>query len=850
MAPYVNFVTLLASRKNELTDLPEEEYLRFGNHVYVLRKEIDITQLLGELADRGTEGGTAPVLHLHLYCQRLSGTLTDDQELKVRVYDRGCTLRSLHIFAAQLPSLKRLVLVGNESADPQAAVQLSLYYETESGPANFWINRTGCAPAAVHHFDLTATGGAGGIRLHGSGPLEAIPSVCWDELRPPRPAEFETFGEDTRRLQNLPRLLNGLFTSAGEELMGPQPNIPSIMAKLRFINLCAREAPNLVGLVNESQTLLSRLELPKGFPTLPAIGGKPFDDCFFVPEKVPRTLESVMDVPMNNLLAISRRLESEKEMQGLRALIREQGGALMTSIGLSVGSTISKARLDDEAEQAAHTTETVMDKMDDLRKYKRDLDSAKASFDKGLNEFKERMEKKLVWDILKAVFEIGASVGIAIYTGGAGAPLTVGAVNKVLKEAAETIEEKTRLVMALKKLATVLITVYPKVNAALQNHSKFSEVGSDKDKRGTKLVDSLKATAGTISDRLLAGKAGERINYLGLLADWREMDICADSAFAAIKEEIKEETIDGLDEYRLAMKKLAIRGETLVTALKESYEARTRYLVLVAEVRAKEAALDEINSLHQKVLGDGSQEPIAFMPIRQRLVSELAQRRRAVFNMLHQGVLALVYHSNDVKLQKRLFGSLSPALTADQLADQWETFKKATIEGKQPQDKDLTVGAAQALPLGWRDLLIKDIETPFQIPPTIKALTYQHHMRIRKIRAEFVGLTKRDGSTDGIDKLEYTIWMGPLMIDRASPYINAPSSKGTVVQYYMEPYPLVKSGKDHELIDDKHDFAKRAVCCSGRLSFRKDYVEEAGWSLETIADVKLNVKYETLIFPS
>jgi hypothetical protein len=403
--------------------------------------------------------------------------------------------------------------------------------------------------------------------------------------------------------------------------------------------------------------------------------------------------------------------------------------------------------------------------------------------------------------------------------------------------------------VALEAFGKALITVYPKINAALLNHSRFSEVSSDKDKRGIQLVDSLKATAGTISDTLLTGRAGERIDYLGLLADWREMDICADSAFAAIKEEIKDERIDGLDNYCLALKKLAIRGETLVMALKESYEARTQYLVLVAETKAKEAALDEIKNLHQMVLSDQSQEAIAFMPIRQRLMAELTQRRRVVFNMLHQGVLALVYQSNDVKLQKRLFASLSPALTAGQLANQWANFKNATIKGKQPQGKDLTVNSAEAFPEGWHDLLTKDLETPFQIPPTLKVLGNQHRMRIREIYAEFVGLKRKDGTTNGIDKIEYTIWMGPLLIDRASPHENknVPSTKKTVVQYYMEPQPLVKAGKDNNLLDDTGAFAKRALCYSGKVSFNKDVIE-AGWDLETITDVKLNVKYETWVF--
>ncbi|KAL2065807.1 hypothetical protein VTL71DRAFT_3477 [Oculimacula yallundae] len=858
MAPYSDYANFLANRKNELNEIPKERYLRFGNHVYVLREVIDVTQLLDELATYGTEGGLSPIFHVHLYCHRLTGTVTENQTLSLRVRDRGCNLKSLHIFTAQLPSFQNLVLTGDPS---DYATQLFLYYDVESGPESFWVHDSGNLPSLTHvvrgenaclnrdtcrrHLDIAAAGVAG-VQLLKFFTLETVTSVPWSELRPLRPSEFETFGEDVRQLQNLPILLDDLFTSAGEELMAPQPSILSISSKLRFIIACAHEAPNKVGLVTEAYTLLSRLRLPDGFSELTT--GKPFDDCFFVPDKVPRTLESVMDVSMNRMLAESRKIESQKEMQSLRELIRLQGGELMKTVGLSLGTTMSKARLDDEALEAAQTAETVIDKMDDLRIYQKEMDSAKLNFEKGLEAYKERQQKKLVWDIIKSVGEVVVSVGIAVYTGGAGAPLTVGAVNGLLKSG-EAIKESTRLMIALKTLIKSLIVVAPKLNVALQNHAKFTAVGSDKDKRGTKLVETLKSTATTISSSLLGGQAGERVDYLGLLADWREMDICTDSAFAAIKEEIKDGKIDGFDEYRLAMKKLAIRGETLVVALKDSYEARTKYLVRVAESKAIEAALDEIKNLQQKVINGQASEAIAFMSIRQQLLTELTQRRRVVFNMLHQGILALIYQSNDMKLQKRVFASLSPALTADQLADHWDTFKRATIEAKQQQSKELVVGTAEAFPSSWRDLLTKDFETPFHIPPTLKALDYQHHMRIRKIYAEFVGLKRQDGTTDGIDKLEYIIWLGPLMIDRASPYNNAPNSKGTVVQYYMEPQQLLKSGKDNEMLDQKGDYAKRSVCCMGKVCFRKDIVE-AGWNLDSITDVKLNIKYETLTFPS
>ncbi|KAI9799597.1 MAG: hypothetical protein M1833_003912 [Piccolia ochrophora] len=864
MAPFVDFAHLLGRRKDELTDLDRDEYLRFGNHVYVLRKEIDITKLLSELAAHGNEGAASPILHLHLYCHRLNGTLTAAGELELLLHQGGCKLRSLHIFAAELQPFSRLAVVGTER---QASVQLYLYYEVESGPESFWVNSSDSSLAPIHvlrsqdacldrdappcagaqHFDLAATGAAG-FRMQVSGAngvvsaIEPIHSVHLDELRPLRPSEFEAFGADARRLQNLPRLLDDLFSSAGAELMGLRPDISRVVTKLRFIERCARAAPNLVGLVTESETLFGRLELPKRFPkpagTLP-------NDWFFVPETVPHALADAMHPEITNLINANRSLESHEEMQKLRALIRETSGAIIGTISASVASEVPQARLDATRDQAASRTVAVIDKMDDLRKYQRELEDAQNAFQTGINKYKATMKKKFLQSLGKVLFEVGATVGFAIYTGGAGAPLTVGALNKVL-QGAETIEESSKLSVALKALGKALVTVSPKMYAAFTNHSKFSKVGTDQNKRSKAVASDLKATAGKITETMLSGKAGERIDYLGLLAEWREMDVCADNAFAALKAEIAPETIDDVDTYQVALKKLAVRGETLVNALRLAYEARTEYLLLEADKKARDAALGEIQNLHQGVLSGRTHEVIAFMSIKQCLSADLAQRRRVVFNMLHNGVLALLYLSNNVKLQKEKFALLSPALPATQLTNHWAQLKKATVEYKQAQGRELSVGAAEAFPIGWRDLLINDLEAPFQIPPALDELSDKHHMRIRAMHATFVGLTRTDGTTTDLDHLEYTIGLGPLMFDRVCPHETAPSTEATVVQYYMTRSSLSKQGRKNNFIDDRHDFARRALCCVGKVSFKKKTV--AVWNLATITDVRLHVEYETLGF--
>lgn len=221
------------------------------------------------------------VYYLHVYCQRLSGTVTEDdhKELILKVRSGHCSLRSLHIFAAELPWFQAISLRGNSE------IEFALYHDVQSGPAAFWIKREPSAHPAVHvlqnemacldrdspevesrcdgvpHLVLDASAG---FRIHGSQPPQLIPSVHPDEISAASAAEMTMFGDRARRLHNLPRLLDNLFTSAGEELMGPQPSIPSITAKLRFITRCARHATLLAGLVSESEKLLNRLELPPG----------------------------------------------------------------------------------------------------------------------------------------------------------------------------------------------------------------------------------------------------------------------------------------------------------------------------------------------------------------------------------------------------------------------------------------------------------------------------------------------------------------------------------------------------------------------------------------------------------
>ncbi|KAJ4015534.1 hypothetical protein NW766_005879 [Fusarium irregulare] len=232
---------------------------------------------------------------------------------------------------------------------------------------------------------------------------------------------------------------------------------------------------------------------------------------------------------------------------------------------------------------------------------------------------------------------------------------------------------------------------------------------------------------------------------------------------------------------------------------------------------------------------------------------ELTSRRCTIFNMLHNGVLALMYRANAVKVsQQRAFDglSLSPLSNASQLEDYWAAFSKATARDEQPQSSELELFADQLCPRGWKELLATDLEVPFRVPHTHPSLSDQHRMRIRSLYATFVGLKRRDGSMAIEDQIEYKVSLGPLMVDRASPREGARSSDATIVQYYREPRVLKKTGKKNDLLDDEHQFSRVSLCCRGSIAFKRSAVEDSrtGWDLSTITDIQITCGYETLVF--
>lgn len=435
------------------------EYLQ----VFVFDVEVNISSLLSRLQQDSysrAQNGLVPLTHLHVYCHSLTAEVDSSDTLNLSARYYGAKFELIQIYAVTIPSFKYLSV----KSCVDGPLELLLYYDVQSGPESFWLNDAQ-DPPAVHvlqepqacldrdvapcrdsiHLDLSLSAVAG-VRIRtavvgGVGRLQnasLIASVPPAELEPIELIEFKTFGAHAPRLRNLPRLLDSLFIGAGEDLMKEKPDINGILAKLRFIKSCANDSPHFVGLVEESEKLLRRLQLPRAFPAQVVVTTQDTrlvtsDDLFFVPGQTPEAFRDGTGPTVDLLAKKDQQYKAQSQMDKLYELTRASTDSLMRMVQISVAGAVSVEARGIAKRDAWSKTVTVAQKMKDLQRYDSDLAVARSNFQAGLEDYKKRMRQKLWIEIASGVGEIVFHVGVAIYTGGAAAPLLVGDVNKILK---------------------------------------------------------------------------------------------------------------------------------------------------------------------------------------------------------------------------------------------------------------------------------------------------------------------------------------------------------------------------------------------------------------------------------
>lgn len=535
---------------------------------------------------------------------------------------------------------------------------------------------------------------------------------------------------------NLVRLLESLFASAGATLMQREPNIEAIISQLRFIIRCTKGSPEQTVMAVDAEALLNRLDLPRSYSG----AALEVSDRFFVPDKDPDEYIEDLRQQVQDFETLDEQIQRRDKDTELYKLVQQGSGQILEGLGLTIRSFDDNSHHLDEAVVATRDAEN---KQADLKKYAADAEAAAKDFQNGMEAYKKQKRNQMIWDITKGVCQYAFSVGLAVYTGGAAAPLTVGAVNNLLKSGAKAIEETSKLVLALKALAETVMKIYSKIETAYNNQASFtiplmSSDGSQAAGRRNANVNELRKAADGVTAHSLPKSVAARVDYLGLLADWREFDLQVDSVFKEMEADLKGEKIGGMETYRMAMKKEVIRGETMLAALRAAYDARINYFRRRAEREARVARESELKQLSRLML-ELTAEAQAWPMIKWTLQQELNSMKCTTFTMFHNCILALTYATNNVKYQKTKFVNLAPDSPVEQFVKQKTVIMQTETElSKQTQGFVVEVGTSvekgAVFNEAWKTLLLEDLKVPFQILPTFSETDAYHRVRIRTVR--------------------------------------------------------------------------------------------------------------------
>lgn len=211
--------------------------------------------------------------------------------------------------------------------------------------------------------------------------------------------------------------------------------------------------------------------------------------------------------------------------------------------------------------------------------------------------------------------------------------------------------------------------------------------------------------------------------------------------------------VDGLGEYKLALKKQAIRGKTLLAAMRVAQDATQLYYQQAAEKveRAKREA--ELNKVAEAVAAKTASDNRLRNLTRLAYQTRLRSLRRGLYLMLHQYALAYVYKAGSPEFPEGVKNMGKTDADNPVRADlDVEKFKalylaldgrvnKAT-EGeanRQQTSRDMIVNTTEhsntVFRPEWRDLAIPDGLITFTIPfKLLEPANLYYRLRVMKVK--------------------------------------------------------------------------------------------------------------------
>ncbi|KAK3079633.1 hypothetical protein LTS18_004363 [Coniosporium uncinatum] len=339
--------------------------------------------------------------------------------------------------------------------------------------------------------------------------------------------------------------------------------------------------------------------------------------------------------------------------------------------------------------------------------------------------------------------------------------------------------------------------------------------------------------------------------------------------FDSLKAQLGQDSasVDGLEEYRSALRKNAVQGQAVIEAQKLVREKLDQYYRAHAAMAFQNNRQADIQSMANAIDKEAQtvSQSVLMLP---SLRTDLFGLRRRIFLNLHKSVLALVYHGalgaypvdlfnfdvtqTTTEYTKLLVGDQGTATGLTEALNKVNT----TLFGEQIKGKPITIdttnnaevllaGEAEAIPAlsgklqqpdanicfprRWRSDMLAFHSVSFEIPSTLVDVDDWWHVRVTKMRAYF--FTTDDSPVD----LPYTITLGPQIADK--------SSSKKRIQYFLPGDPpciLAVDGKDDQSSQWKTDSTiVPAFFSAGIIGFQDRIVEANGHRVSAPADKAL-----------
>lgn len=383
--------------------------------------------------------------HLHVYCAKLE--LSPDVIDLAHDEQNGLDFQSVQIFAAELNTFNSLRFKTKTHCD------VFLFYDTYHGPDSFYVDSAGqrlhviiddrfveCPPNCTHV--AWSSQKAPGIKFvladqsdsTMNNPVKVEPQSMFNpaELRKLTLLEYKTFGPRARLLRNLPPLLEKLFNSACVDLMGEKPNIQSVATRLRYVKRMLSADPAYVSFAEQAEKLLNRLRLPREIPQSSSQTKTVELDWYFTPVNRPEALKDSMKPTMDSLQSAQSEFNADVRTGNIIKTLLDTSKSILEAVKTSVGIVVTDVEIDHAVHHAANSSAHVNDAMAQLVLYEHELKIANEAFEAGMKAYQKAKQKQAYLSVAGSVFEVIASVGIAMYTGGAGLPLTVAKANQAI----------------------------------------------------------------------------------------------------------------------------------------------------------------------------------------------------------------------------------------------------------------------------------------------------------------------------------------------------------------------------------------------------------------------------------